>query len=85
MTREKGAETLCVSTDKAVEKVQVAGEKKKKNEAILDKDTNGSKKQRIISSFEIDTDRRPSITHGISVKRAPRIGKEFQVNLPDCS
>lgn len=84
MTREKGAETLCVSTAKAVEKVQVAGEKKK-NEAILDKDTNGSKKQRIISSYEIDTDRRPSITHGISVKRAPRIGKEFQVNLPDCS
>lgn len=70
------ASTGCVSTDKA----------KQEEEEQKPKDTHASKKQRTDSSYnDMKTDRRPSIIHGISVKRAPRIGKEFQVNLPDCS
>jgi hypothetical protein len=76
MTKQEEEEASTVSKDKATQ------EKEEEEQ----KDTHPSKKQRtdFFEDNDIKTDRRPSIIHGISVKRAPRIGKEFQVNLPDC-
>jgi hypothetical protein len=77
---EEASTTVFVSKDKATQ------EKAEEEETKLTQDTHPSKKQRtdFFEDNDIKTDKRPSIIHGISVKRAPRIGKEFQVNLPDC-